>query len=100
MPLKFNIRHLETRDLSLAGELPVSELELEGLDELVHVREPLRYNVEVQKIEHAVLVSGWLRLKIISDCARCLKPHPREIVIHDWTCHLPFVGEEKVEVVN
>src|SRR6266581_1904102 len=100
MSLKFNIRHLEKRELTLEGELPVSELELELLDELVHVREPLRYDLEVQKIEHAVLVSGSLRLRITSDCARCLKPHPREIRIEDWTCHLPLVGEEKVEVNN
>ena len=100
MPLKFNIRHLEKRDLTLEGELPVSELDLEALDELVHVQEPLRYDLEVQQIEHAVLVTGSISLKIISDCARCLKPHPREIRIDDWTCHLPLVGEEKAEVVN
>jgi uncharacterized protein len=103
MPLKLNIRHLERRDLTLKGELPVSELDLEALDELIHVQEPLRYALEVQKIEHAVLVSGSLRLKIVSDCARCLKPHPREIVIEDWTCHLPLVADdevEKAEVIN
>jgi uncharacterized metal-binding protein YceD (DUF177 family) len=100
MPLKFNIRHVEKRDLSLEGELPVAELDLENLDELIHVHEPLAYNLEAQKLEHAVLVSGSIHLPVVCDCARCLKPHPHDISIEDWACHLALTGEEKAEVIN
>jgi uncharacterized metal-binding protein YceD (DUF177 family) len=100
MPLKFNIRHLEKRDITLEGELPVAELDLENLDELVHVSEPLKYNLTVQQIEHAVLVFGSLRLKVTCECARCLKPYPYQIDLENWTCHLPLVGDEKAEVIN
>ena len=100
MPVKFNIRHVEKRDLTLEGELPVSELELETLDELIHVKEPLTYDLEVQKIEHAVLVSGSLRLPIICECARCLKPYKHELLFENWTSHLALTGDEKVDVIN
>ena len=100
MPLKFNIRHLENRDLTFEGELPVAELDVETLDELIHVRDPLKHNLTVHQIEHAVLVFGSLRLRVTCECARCLKPYQHEIVLEDWTCHLPLTGEEKAEVIN
>ena len=100
MPVKFNIRHLEKRNVMLQGELPVAELELEALDELIHVQEPLTYDLEVQKIEHAVLVSGSMHLGVTCECARCLKPFQYQIGTDDWTCHLPLTSDEKVEVIN
>ena len=100
MPLKFNVRHLEKRDLTLEGELPVAELELEALDELIHTHEPLAYDLQVQKLSEGILVTGSFRLPVQCDCARCLTPFQQEISIDDWTCHLPFTGEEKVEIVN
>jgi|SRR4051812_11069156 uncharacterized protein len=100
MPLTFNVRHLEQRELSLKGELPVSELDLDQLDELVHADHPLRYDLEVQKLDNGLLVHGTLALSLKCECARCLKPFPHEISLENWACHLPVEGEEKVEVVN
>ena len=53
MSLKFNIRHLEQHNLTLNGELAPADLELESLDELIHFREPLYYDLELQKIENS-----------------------------------------------
>ena len=100
MSLKFNIRHLEQRNLSLKGELPPSELGLENLDELVHAEEPLSYDIELQRLDDAVLAQGSLRLRLRCECARCLKSYADELTLPNWTCHLPLKGEEKVEVVN
>jgi uncharacterized protein len=100
MPLLFNLRHLQRHSLTLRGDLPLAELELEPLDELIHVTQPLAYELEVEKLEESVLVRGRLALLLSCECARCLKPFNRPLVLADWTLHLPLKGEEKAEVIN
>jgi len=100
MPLKFNIRHLEQKNLSLKGELPVSELGIEQLDEVIHPHQPLFYDLEVQKLDNAVLVQGSLGLNLECECVRCLKPFRQQLTLDDWASHLPLEGEDKAEVVN
>lgn len=100
MPLIFNQRHLEDKHLQLKGELPVAELELDTLDEVIHVREPLRYDLEVQEMEESFLVQGRLTLNLDCECVRCLKPFEIVIDLSDWVCHLPLEGDDKVSVVN
>ena len=100
MSLKFNIRHLEQHNLTLEGELSAADLGLENLDELIHFEEPLFYDLELQKLDNAVLVQGSLRLRLHCECARCLKPFERQLSLDEWAYHLPLKGEEKVEVAN
>jgi len=100
MPLIFNLRHLEDKNLRLKGELPVEELEVDALDELIHVRSPLAYDLEVQGLEKAVLVQGSLRLMLQCECARCLKPYQDWLKLDHWVCHLPLEGEGQVTPVN
>ena len=100
MPLTFNLRDLEDKDLHLQGKLPVADLELEGLDELVHVREPLRYDLQVHQLDQAVLVQGRLSLPLQCECSRCLKPFPFVLDLENWACHVPLEGEEAVLVMN
>ena len=100
MSLKFNIRHLEQKNLVLKGELPVSELEIERLDEVIHPHQPVAYDLEVQKLENAILVQGSLRLTLECECVRCLKPFHQQLALENWACHLPLQGEDKVQVVS
>ena len=100
MAIRFNLRNLEEKTLHLEGELPAAELELESLDELIHVHTPLAYDVEVQRIDDAVLVQGSLRLTLECECGRCLKRYPHPILLEEWACHIPLEGEEKAPIVN
>lgn len=100
MPLTFNLRHLEEKELHLRGELPVAELELADVDELIHVQQPLRYDLHIQALDQSVLVQGWLSLPLQCECARCLKPFPFLLEFNPWTCHLPLEGEEAVPINN
>ena len=84
----------------LRGELPVADLDLETGDEMVRVNGPLRYDLEVQKLDSALLIRGSLRLMLECQCVRCLKPFAHALELKAWTCHLPFEGEDKVTVVN
>ena len=41
MPLVVNLRHLEAHGVHLAGELPVAELDIETLDKVMRLAQPL-----------------------------------------------------------
>ena len=100
MPLLFNIRHLEHNTLTLRGELPADQLDLEGVDELVQVTSPLKHDLEVQRSDQNILVQGSLDLMLNCECARCLKPFSQRLHLPDWICLLPLEGEEKVVIQN
>jgi uncharacterized protein len=100
MPLLFNLHHLETKNLRLAGELAVQELDLEQVDELIHAHLPLNYDLEVQKLADGILVQGQLQLTLACECVRCLRPFEHNLMLKRWACHLPLQGEEKVLVAN
>ncbi len=100
MPLIVNLRHLEEHDVTLRGELPVAELDLDPRDEMIRVRQPLRHDLEVQLLERSLLVRGSLRLTLTCQCVRCLKPFERELELNPWTRLLPLEGEESVPLVS
>ncbi len=100
MAVEFNVRHLEDQNLHLKDEISASELDIDQLDELIHVRKPLHYDLEVEKMERGILVQGRLDVKLDCECARCLKPFEYPLALPDWACHLPLEGEEKVTISN
>lgn len=95
-----NLRHLEENNVAWSDELSVEELEVDSRDELIHAKRPLHYELEAQKMEGGVLVQGTLRLTLDCQCARCLKDFTFPLVLENWVCHLPLVGEETAKVVN
>jgi uncharacterized protein len=95
MPLQVNLRHLENRDLTLKGEVPAAELDIDTRDEMIRLAKPLRYQLEVQKMADALLVRGKLILPLDCECVRCLKAFEYRLEFPDWTCHIPLAGEEK-----
>lgn len=100
MSLLFNIRHLEHKTLTLRGELSATQLDLEGVDELIQVTSPIQYDLEVQRYEQSILVQGSLDLTLKCECARCLKPFSQRLHLPDWNCLLPLEGEEKIAIHN
>jgi len=100
MPVTFNVRHLEEKNLQLNGELPVEELDLATVDELIHPGPSLAYDLEVQRLEKGILVQGSLRLPITCECVRCLKSFRQDLALEEWACHLALTGEEKVSIVS
>jgi uncharacterized protein len=100
MQLNVNLRHLEENTVRLEGNLPVEHLDLDLRDELIEARTPLAYDLEVQMLEHNLLVQGNLSLVLDCQCARCLKPFKTTLQLNDWACHLPLEGEDAVVVNN
>ena len=100
MPLKINLRQLKEEPMTLSGELPAAELDLQGADELIHTPFPLEHELEAQLLDNAILVQGSLHLKLACECGRCLKPFQMEIDLPDWAAHLPLEGDERVTVTD
>ena len=102
MSLLITLRHLEKENesLHLRGQLPAAALDMEGVDELIRVTQPLEYDLEAQKLDDGILVQGSLRLVVDCECARCLKPFKQRLELDHWACLLALEGEEKVAVIN
>lgn len=98
MPALVNIHKLEHDDVHLEGELTPQELELGGTDDLVHLRQPLHYDITAQKMERNILVQGTLSATLECECARCLKRFEQPLELPGWTALLELDGPEKVEI--
>ena len=98
--LKVNLRHLDEHGIHLQGELPAAELDLGVHDELVRAEKPLRYDLAVELLHDAVLVTGSLALPLDCECARCLKQFTTDLHLAGWALHLPLEGEDQVAVDN
>jgi uncharacterized metal-binding protein YceD (DUF177 family) len=100
MPITFNLRHLEKRELRLVGEVPASELDLVDADEMIQVNEPVRYDLLLERLSDSVLVQGQLHCTLSCQCVRCLRPFTFELELKPWTRDLALTGEERVPVSN
>jgi uncharacterized protein len=100
MSVLVNLRQLERDPLRLKGELTPAELELEGLDDMIRVEEPVHYDVTAEEMEKTVLVQGRIALKLKCECVRCLKVFEYPLELKDWTCLLALEGEDQAPVVN
>ena len=100
MPLLVNLRHLEHKNVELKGELLPEDLDLEQVDELIQVTQPVQYELEAQRLEDNLLVQGRLQFTLDCECARCLKSFEQELDFDHWAVHLPLTGEEKAEIVS
>lgn len=94
MPLLINLRHLEHKDLTLKGELPAAELDIDLRDEMMHLAGPLAYKLEFQQMADGLLARGKLVLPLHCECVRCLKPFEYQLKLTDWACLIPLSGEE------
>lgn len=100
MPLTFNLRHLDKRDLRLVGQISAEDLDLAGVDELVRLEEPVEYDLSAERLSDSILVRGQLRWSLGCQCSRCLASFSESMGLTDWTVDLPLSGEEQVQIDN
>jgi len=94
MPLLVNLRHLEEKELKLAGELPVADLDIDTHDEMIRLEKPLAHHLEVQLLGADLLLRGSLELPLACTCVRCLKDFELVLKLNDWSCLIALSGEE------
>lgn len=100
MPILADLHRLEKEAVALEGELPVAELDILMPDDVIQLRQPLVYNLNLELLHDAVLATGELRLPLDCTCVRCLKVFELQIDLADWACHLPLEGEDKVPIAG
>jgi uncharacterized metal-binding protein YceD (DUF177 family) len=100
MPILCNVRQLQKKALVFNGELSGEELDLEGVDECIKLRLPIKYHLDVQLMEGGILAQGQWKAVLDCECVHCLKPFQEVLEQSDWSCFLMLDGEEKVTVVN
>jgi uncharacterized protein len=100
MPVFVNLRHLEEKNVELEGEISPKVMELDGIDEMIHTNEPLKYDLEVEQSGQNLLVRGNLEMTLDCECVRCLRPFKYEISLDPYDLLVPLEGEEKAQVDN
>lgn len=100
MPLTVNLRHLEEKNVHLAGELSSEELDFVKPDEMVQPNHPLQYDLDVEQSGNNLLVRGELHLKLDCQCVRCLRPFVYQVDLDQYDTLVPLEGEESAKVLN
>lgn len=100
MPLLVNLHHLEDEDLEFDGEISAEELGFTHLDEMIHVNQPLRYALKVEKLGASLLVEGVVRLTLDCECVRCLRSFQREVRLQGAFEAVPLAGEDAPPIVS
>jgi uncharacterized protein len=100
MALKVNLRHLEDNELHLKGELPLKELDIDPMDDIISLSKPLAYDLNIEKLDNGLLVRGRLGILLDCQCVRCLKDFAYRLKLDEWTLHLPLEGDDAVQVIN
>jgi uncharacterized protein len=100
MSLSVNLRHLETRNVVLRGQLSLAELDLDVRDEMIRVVSPVEFDLEIEKLDDAILIQGEFHVELECECVRCLKKFARGLDLENWTLHLLLEGDDAVSVDN
>lgn len=98
--LHFTLRELETKDLEINGDVAPEEFDIEGVDELIHLRQPVQVELTAQHLDDGILVRGRITARLDCECGRCLKPFIHTLVVDPFDVHLPLTGEDAVAVDN
>lgn len=98
--LKINLRHLETKNLVVRGDVPAADLDLAVQDELVRVELPVAVDLEAQRMDGSMLVQGVVVVTLSCECARCLRPFQQLVELDPYDLLVPLEGEDAVKPDN
>ncbi|MCX7871763.1 MAG: YceD family protein [Verrucomicrobiae bacterium] len=91
---------LVRKEVLLKGILPVKELEIDGLDTVIHANHDLNYDFTVQKIEKKLVLIGNLSIELDCQCVKCLKSFTYKINLPQWSLTLDLEGDDRVNIIN
>lgn len=99
MSLTISLTALEKGRVTLEGELPPSDLDLDMRDPCVQAHSGVLYAVTAERVGDEVSVEGWLETRLQCLCVRCLKAFEQDLRLDPWICLLALKGEEAAPMV-
>jgi len=100
MTLTVKLRDLDDEPAYFRAEdVAPATLDLDTHDEMLQA-ESLSYELEVQKSDEGLLVTGDISVQLNCHCVRCLKSFKILHELPGYACEIPMEGEEKVSIDN
>lgn len=101
MPLKINLERLAASPEEYRGRLRIDELDMDTRDELIRAATPMKYwfSAELRKTG-SILLSGTIEQTFRCECARCLKPFEKTVLLSPWRRLLLLKGENATIIDN
>lgn len=85
MPLKINLKRLEAGPEEYRGRLSINELDMDTRDDLIRAAAPMKYCLSAEFWEKGgILLSGTIEQSFRCECARCLKPFEKIVLLSPW----------------
>ncbi len=100
MPLKINIQCLKAGPTEYRGQLSIAELDMNTQDDLIQATSPMKYRLCAEFSEAGILLSGALEQIFRCECARCLKPFEKTVLLAPWRRAVPLAGEGAAAINN
>ena len=94
MSLKVNLKSLETGPKEYRGRLSLDDLDMDTQDELIRAIAPMKYCFSAEFREAgSILLSGTIEQSFRCECARCLKPFEKTVLLSPWRRLVLLKGE-------
>lgn len=101
MPLKVNLKSLETVPKEYRGRLSLDELDMDTQDELIRAIAPMKYCFSAEFRETgSILLLGTIEQSFRCECARCLKPFEKTVLLSPWRRLVLLKGESAAIIDN
>ena len=99
MPFKVNLKCLEAGPEEYRGRLSIGELGMDTRDDLIQAATPMKYWLSAKFRETgSILLSGTIEQTFRCECARCLKPFEKTVLLSPWRRLFLLKGESAVVI--
>lgn len=99
MSLIIDPRDIPAEGLHLAGELPVSVMDLPEGD-IARAKSPLEYDLTVLRDGSDVFLTGSMAATFDLQCGRCAEMYPHRVELEGYAQEIPLENEGPLDLTN
>jgi uncharacterized metal-binding protein YceD (DUF177 family) len=82
-PLIIELSKLNTTEDAISGVVPVAILAIED-DRQVHLNDPLKFDLQTQKVSSELIVQGTLEVSCDVECSRCAEIYSTTVTVSSF----------------
>lgn len=98
-PFQFDIRNLPADGKQITGTLPASFFQLPESD-TAKVEKALTYDLNIQRDDDDVVITGSLDATFSLECGRCLERFLQRVEMPDYTTEVPIEKETTMDLTE